>query len=195
MENVLELRSTRAALKEFVEDAGIDSKKLKKMDTNWIASAAFTFVIGNEQEGWKAARVAEFLYGFKEVPIKDLAEQMRKLGGIEKIVRLAAKEDPRRPPPSSGTKAGSARQKHAKVTKDEAPESDPDDDWEEPADDDASKSDHDRPEVMVRLTSALLTKLRATRPGRRVKLVGVRPTSAGPSACALEIEEVRRVRT
>ena len=97
MESVIDMRSDTDELKEFVERNDIDPKKLNNPNKNWITLAAFTFVSGEDQ-GWKCARVAEFLYDFKKVPINQIAEEIRKLGGIEKIVRLAAEEDPRRLP-------------------------------------------------------------------------------------------------
>jgi hypothetical protein len=106
MEQVIEMRSDPAALEDFVKRAGINSKKLKSSNASWIAPAAFTFVTHNEQQGWKGARAAEFLHDFMKVPIGELAEQMRKLGGIEKIVNLAAKEDPRQLKDPGGTKKG-----------------------------------------------------------------------------------------
>lgn len=198
MENVVEMRSSRVALAEFVNDAGIVSKNLKKLDANWIASAAFTFVIGKEQEGWKAARVAEFLHGFKGVPIEELAEQMRKLGGIEKIMKLAAKEDPRRVKPLGGVKkGGKARHadkknpfKSAKVRKEEVDEVDEMEDWGTPIpdnNDDHDEGDHSR--MTVRISPALRAKLIAIEKDRRVKLISVRIDSVD----CLEIEEVRQL--
>jgi hypothetical protein len=97
MGSVVELRSDDAALKAFVKKADIDPEKIEDTDRSWITTAAFTFVTHNEQQGWKAGRVAEFLHDKKKVPVGQLAEAIREGGGIEKIVRVAAEEDPRRP--------------------------------------------------------------------------------------------------
>jgi len=200
MKMVVELSSDKGALAAFAKHAGMNELKFQR-DKSSLANAVFTYVVGSEQLGWKGARAAEFLHHFKKVPLDKLADAFRKYGGIEKVVALAAKEDPRRPP-SSGRKADAARRKHPKVTKDEVPGHD--DDWgepidddgeQEPGDDDASKNGDELSEVTVRLTAALLAKLQAARPGRRVKLVGVRPPSVGRSTHELDIEEVRRLNT
>jgi hypothetical protein len=148
MQNAVKMKSDRVVLKAFVERAGLDPKKLNNPNKNWILPAAFTFVTHNEKQGWKGARVVEYLHSVKNVPIKDLAEQIRKLGGIERIVDLAAKEDPRRVKPLGGIQKGgkvrSAANKNlikAVNVREESNGNDVDetDDWDVMIDDD----DHD----------------------------------------------------
>jgi hypothetical protein len=201
MESVIDMRSDTDALKEFVERNGIDPKKLNNVNKNWITLAAFTFVSG-EDLGWKCARVAEFLYGIKKVPINQIAEQIRKLGGIEKIVRLAAEKDPRQLKDPGGIKKGGKASsavkkkllKFAKARK----ESTGDDadgavDWDAPADVDDLPGGEDS-QIAVRISPALRTKLLAIKVKRRVKVIGVRIDADDRLDAVLEVQDVRRLK-
>jgi hypothetical protein len=201
MESVVEMRSDADALKEFVERNDIDPKKLDSPDKNWITVAAFTFVSG-ENLGWKCVRVAEFLYDFKKVPINELAEQLRKLGGIEKVVSLAAEEDPRQLKDPGGIKKGSKASSAVKksslkstnarkeITGDDA---DGAEDWDAPGDDDDPPSGEDS-QIAVRISPALRTKLLAIKSRRRVKMIGVRIDTNDWLDVVLEVRDVRRLK-
>jgi len=202
MESVINMRSDADALKEFIERNDIDPKKLKHANKSWITLAAFTFVSSGEDQGWKCARVSEFLYDFKKVPINKLAKQIRKLGGIEKIVRLAAEEDPRqlKDPGDSkkGSKDSSAVKKSSLKTADAHKESTDDDadgveDWDAQGDDD-NPPDDEESQIAVRISPALRTKLLAIKSKRRVKLIGVRIDTDGWLDVVLEVQEVRLVK-
>jgi hypothetical protein len=202
MESVINMRSDTTALKEFVERNDIDPKKLTNANRSWITSAAFTFVSNGEEQGWKCARVAEFLYDFKKVPINQLAEQIRKLGGIEKIVRLAAEEDPRQLKNPGGIKKGSKARSavkknpfksanaHKASTGDDA---DGAEDWDGPGDDAGPPGGEDS-QIAVRISPALLAKLLAIKSKRRVKMIGVRIDTDDWVDVALEVQDVRRLK-
>jgi hypothetical protein len=94
MESAIDLWSDKTALKEFVKKAGVEAQK--NPDKSWITTTAFAFVTYSEKLGWKAGRVLQFLYEKKKVPLNQLAKSLKDGGGIEKILKTAAKEDPRR---------------------------------------------------------------------------------------------------
>jgi hypothetical protein len=79
---------------------------------------------------------------------------MRKLGGVEKIVRLAAKEDPLR--------AKEQRKEESTPAAKKGP----------PGNDDLSDRGH--PKVAVRSSSKLVAKIAAIKPDSRVKLICIR---------------------
>jgi hypothetical protein len=195
MQSVLEMRSDSDALMEFIERYDMTSEKLKGKNNSWITSTAFTFVFG-EKLGWKCARAAEFLYDFKKVPIDQLAEQIRKLGGFEKIVRLAAKEDPRRaaPPATAKKKLESNSEKKNSAFKSanvKETQSSDDDDWDPPTPRNVSKRPPDEDnQIIVRMSPELHAKFMATKAGRRVKLVGPRIDNVWFDA-VLDVEKLR----
>lgn len=199
MENAVKMKSDGAALKAFVKRAGIDPKKLKSPNTSWITPAAFTFVTHNEQQGWKGARVAEFLIDFKKVPISKLSEHMRKLGGIEKIVKFAAKEDPRQiKHPGHIKKGGKALSvakknpfKSAKAHKESADaDVERTEDWDTPGDD-ADQAGSEHSQIAIRISPALRAKLLAIESKRRVEMIGVRIDTDDWLDDVLEVQEVR----
>ena len=201
MQSVIDMRSDADALKEFIQRNGIGPKKLNNPDKSWITVAAFTFVSG-EELGWKCARVAEFLYDIKKVPIDQIAEQIRKLGGIEKIVRLAAEENPRQLKDpvgiKKGRKASSAVKKKllkfAKARKESTgDDADGVDDWDAPGDVDDPPGGKDS-QIAVRISPALRTKLLTIKKKRRVKVIGVRIDADDWPDAVLEVQDVRRLK-
>jgi hypothetical protein len=194
MQSVIEMRSDTGALKEFVERNDIDPKKLNNPNKNWITLAAFTFVSGEDQ-GWKCARIAEFLYDFKKVPINQLAEQIQKLGGIEKIVRLAAEKDPRQLKDPGGIKEkggkvgkGPRRPVKAASADEHISGADQDDD----PDDKAGSSTLEEGTMVVSISGDLRAKLEEVAKGEPVKLVGTRSGGWGESVL-FEVEKVIHV--
>jgi hypothetical protein len=201
MESVIDMRSDTDALKEFVQRNGIEPKKLNSANKSWITLAAFTFVSG-EDLGWKCARVAEFLYDVKKVPINQIAERIRKLGGIEKIVRLAAEENPRQLKDPGGIKKGGKASsavkkkslKFAKARKESTgDDADGADDWDALGDVDDAPGGEDS-QIAVRINPALRTKLLAIEVKRRVKVIGVRIDADDRLDAVLEVQDVRRLK-
>jgi hypothetical protein len=104
MKNVVQMWLKPRELEEFVKRNGISPEKSKKKKRGWLIYAAFEVVFG--AASWKPARGTEFLHQFKKVPVDQLAGQIRKSGGFEKLVALASKEDPRRVKQDRGGKEG-----------------------------------------------------------------------------------------
>jgi hypothetical protein len=188
MQSVIDMRSDTDALKEFVERNDIDPKKLNNANKSWITLAAFTFVSG-EDLGWKCARVAEFLYDFKKVPVNQIAEKIRRVGGIEKIVRLAAEEDPRQLKDTGGikkkrSKAGKActQTKAASADKHSA---DQDDD----PDDEEDSSTLEEGTMVVGINGEHRSELEEVAEGESAQLIVVR-TGGWGETFAFEVEEV-----
>jgi hypothetical protein len=182
MQSVIEMRSDIDALKEFVERNGLDPKKLNNTNKNWITLAAFTFVSG-ENLAWKCARVAEFLYDFKKVPINQLADQIRKLGGIEKIVRIAAKEDPRQLKGPRGIKKGGKTglgKKPDEYVSSKDPNDEPD------------PSMLKKGSALIRIDANLIADLKKVAVDEAAKLIGTRRGWGEP--CLFEVERVIRVK-
>lgn len=96
MEAAIKMMADKNALDEFVTRNSIDRQKFEKKGVRWIVLCAFAFVTDSPGQGWKAARIAAFLYYTRKIPIGRLARQMKKLGGIEELLKLAAQEDPKR---------------------------------------------------------------------------------------------------
>jgi hypothetical protein len=194
MQSVVEMRSDIDELKEFVERNDIDPKKLDNTDKKWITLVAFTFVSG-ENLGWKCARVAEFLYDFKKVPINQLAEQIRKLGGIEKIVRLAAEEDPRQLKDpggikKKGSKAGKGPRRPLKAASADEHISGVDQD-DDPGDKPGSSTIDDGT-MLVGINGALRAELEEVAEGESVELIVTR-TGGWGEAFLFEVEKVIHV--
>jgi hypothetical protein len=167
LESVIEMKSDTDALKEFVERNDIDPKIPK----NAITLAAFTFVSGKNL-GWKCVRVAEFLYDFKKVPINKLAEQIRKLGGIEKIVKLAAEEDPRQVKDPGGVKK--KRGKWGKAPRGPLKAASADADQDDDPNDEGDSSTLEEGTMVVGINADLSAKLEEAAEGERVKLIVMR---------------------
>ena len=186
LESVIEMKSDTDALKEFVDRNDIDPKKLKNAKKNWITLAAFTFVSGKNL-GWKCVRVAEFLYDFKKVPINKLAEQIRKLGGIEKIVKLAAEEDPRQVKDPGGVKkkGGKGGKGPRRPLKAASADADQDDD----PNDEGDSSTLEEGTMVVGINADLSAKLEQVAVGERVKLIGTR-TGDWSEPVLFEVERV-----
>jgi hypothetical protein len=184
MASVVAMRSDSKELKKFLECASIEGKKVNGAKKTWITEAAFSFVCRNEKQGWKAARVMEFLHDVKKVPIDELADQMKKLGGIERIVRMAAKEDPRKPSGEEDDNTSSNEDHETSSNEDY------DDAWDEPTDGE-SEEGKNYSQVVIRMNSTSLAKLRSTKADRRVKLIGVR-LNVGDAL--LLVDAVRRMK-
>jgi hypothetical protein len=156
MRSVIRMRSDAKELLEFVERNNLRSKTTP--DKSWIASAAFSFVNHSEKQGWKDARVAEFLVDVKKVPIGKLAKEILRLGGIAKIIERAAKEDPRRPDRRGKDGFnGAAEARDAPIF--------------EKCDDFAGAMET---KIAVRISPELVSKIKAINPERRVKLICLR---------------------
>jgi hypothetical protein len=196
MQSVIEMRSDIDALKEFVERNDIDAKKLNNTNKNWITLAAFAFVSG-ENLGWKCARVAEFLYDFKKVPINHLAEQIRKLGGIEKIVRLAAEEDPRQLKGPCGIKkagkSGLGKGPHRPLKAASTDEDVSGKDSNDEPDDEADSSTLKKGTMLIRIDADLIAELKKVAVEEPAKLIGTR-TGGWGEPCLFEVEKVIRVK-
>jgi hypothetical protein len=196
MQTVIEMRSDIDALKEFVERNHLDPKKLNSTNKNWITLAAFTFVSG-ENLGWKCARVAEFLYDFKKVPINQLADQIRKLGGIEKIVGFAAKEDPRQLKGPGGIKKGGktglGEGPHRRLKAVSIDEYVSGKDSNDEPDDEPDSSTLKKGSALIRIDADLIADLKQVAVNEPAKLIGTR-TGGWGEPYLFEVEKVIRVK-
>jgi hypothetical protein len=190
MQSVIDMRSDIDALREFVERNDLDPKKLNNTKKTWITLAAFTLVSG-ENLGWKCARVAEFLYDFKKVPINQLADQIRKLGGIEKVVRLAAKEDPRQPKgPGDIRNGGKLREGLEATTTDEYVAGKA---LNDEADDVLDSSIPKKGSALIRIDADRIADLKRVAVDEPAKLIGTR-TGGWGEPCLFKVERVIRIK-
>jgi hypothetical protein len=201
MAEVVRLRSDKDALEAFVVAAGIERSESESQNKKWITLAAVSFVTHNKQLAWKGARVLEYLYDTKKVPLNKLASRIRNQGGIEKIVKIAAEEDPRHRKDPGGVKKGSKTIpapkknpfKSANAGKERAgDDADGAKDWDEPRDEENPSGGDDQ--ITVRISSALSAKLLAIKPKRRVKVIGMRVDKEDWSDIVLEVQDVRRLK-
>jgi hypothetical protein len=163
----VELRSNEPELKKFAVLAKANVKEMTT-DNELITRAAVEFVIPGKLS-WKAARVLNYLHDFKGVPIDELAEKLEELGGIEKLVRAAAREQPRRTKelvePERATISALQRALPVKIPVISKVS------FRKPKN---SKKAPATSTISVSISSALLAKLKLVEIGRRIKLVGAR---------------------
>jgi hypothetical protein len=100
---VVQLRNDKAALRNFTRIAKIAPKLIGNLNSPaWITNAVMSFVMkvkskNTRKLAWKRARALDYLYDIKKTPLAKIAKALKKAGGVEKIVRLAGKKNPRRP--------------------------------------------------------------------------------------------------
>jgi hypothetical protein len=100
---ILKLRSSNRSLRRFLKLTKV--KRTASRDDqsqSWITQAVMVYVTDAKSKNamklaWKRARVLDHLHDFHGISPKKIPAQIRQRGGIEAIIRLAAKENPRRP--------------------------------------------------------------------------------------------------
>ena len=99
----VKLRSSPSAVRAFFELAG-EKRPSTKNETSQnakITHAVIAFVTGAKSKkarklAWKRARALSYLYDMKSVPLAKLPGEIARRGGIEALVKLAARNDSRR---------------------------------------------------------------------------------------------------
>jgi hypothetical protein len=100
---ILKLRSSNRSLRRFLKLTKVERTVSRDdQSQSWITQAVMVYVTDAKSENakklaWKRARVLDHLHDFHGVPVEKIAAEIRKRGGVEAVVRLAAKENPRRP--------------------------------------------------------------------------------------------------
>jgi hypothetical protein len=147
---------------------------------------------------WKRARVVEHLHDFHGVPVGKIAAEIRKLGGVEAVVRLAAEEDPLRPKSKSdagkggGTKTGraaSGTDSRRPLKAASADEHISGEDSNDEPDDKADSSTVDDGTMLVGINGDLSAELKQIAVGEPVKLIGTR-TGGWGKPFLFEVEKV-----
>jgi hypothetical protein len=185
MAEVVKLRADEDELAAFLATADIERPEIEPQNKNWITLAAVSFVTHNKQLAWKGARVLDYLYDIKKVPLNKLASKIRKLGGIEKIVKIAAEKDPRRKAESEAgreTEKPSRQKKKNRLGrlgrfKAETP--------------DLPQYSSEDSEIVISISPELRKKLDAMNTEQRVKLICARSDKSGWIDVMLEVHEVR----
>lgn len=199
MAEVVKLRSDEDELEAFIAATGAERPTVERQSRSWITVAAVSFVTHNRQLAWKGARVLDYLYDIRKIPLDNLAQEIREQGGIEKILKIAAEDDPRREEQNEtdqeeseaeqeeneggqGEEAEPSRRKPKKrglgaKSENKAP--------------DISEYSSEQSEIAISISPELRTKLDGIRVGRRVKLIGVRAEKADWVDIMLDVQEVR----
>jgi hypothetical protein len=129
MKLALELQADKANLKSFLVLAKQNQPKGENIDSlSWIVRKVMIFATGAGSESakklaLKRARGAEYVHVDLAIPIKKMPQKIKEMGGIEKIVKLAAKKDPRRAAASLGR---SSQNKRGSVVAKKSAAQDPD---------------------------------------------------------------------
>lgn len=128
----------------------------------------------DQKLAWKRARVILYLRDKKKVVCRDIPDKIAELGGIEKIVRLAGKDDPKSPRPtniSTNRKTRPSSSSDLKRASANSKTSASDVVKSNPASVGNVSSQHS---VIVQINKTVTAKgLRKLKPGRRVQIVGV----------------------
>jgi hypothetical protein len=186
MAEVVKLRSDEDALEAFIVATGAERPTVQSQSRSWITVAAVSFVTHNRQLAWKGARVLDYLYDVRKIPLDNIAQEIREQGGIEKILKIAAEEDPRREEVNETDEEEAAKpsretpNKHGLGRKGKPENKEPD----------TSEDSTEESEIAVSISPDLRTKLDGIKIGRRVKLIGVRAEQADWLDVMLEVQEV-----
>lgn len=192
MAEVVKLRSDEDELEAFIVATGAERPTVESQSRSWITVAAVSFVTHNRQLAWKGARVLDYLYDVREISLDNIAQEIREQGGIEKILKIAAEEDPRR------EEANETDEEENEAHQEEEAEPScgkpkkrglgPKSETKAP---DISEDSSEQSEIAVSISPELRTKLDAIKVGRRVKLIGVRAEQADWVDIMLDVQEVR----
>ena len=200
MMSVMQMMADKNELLEFVSRNDINRKNYEAKGASWITLSAFVFVTGNYGMGWKGARISEFLHRVRQVPVKKLSAAFEKLGGIEKILKLAVEEDPKiaKRAKAKGGKKGS-KPAHMKKPKMQSEllanenDDEADEDWDEgTVDDDAVPGDMTT--ISVQVSRRLLPDIMAARKGRRMNWICTRLAHDPDDMSVAEIQEIRQLK-
>jgi hypothetical protein len=120
------LRNSAKHYKQFVKhdfwaDRSVKPHRERAKNAKGLIYYVIDFVtqpgLENSKLAWKRGRVLEFLLEAGIAP-RDIASGIRDAGGIEKLCKLAAAEDPRRGIPKSGAEARKADAKGETASED-----------------------------------------------------------------------------
>jgi hypothetical protein len=208
---VNEYRLNPGAVKAFLKLPGaVRLQKNSRKSQSWITASVFAYITGAKSEDalkivWKRARVLEHLHDYHGVSPGDIAEEIRRRGGIEAVARLAAKEDPRRrkseedtghggqtktrPAAMPSGKAELAKRPPRALSAASADENMTGEDSNDEAEDKLDSPALEKGTMLVGISGDLRDELKEVTEGERVKLIGTRTGDWGESFL-FEVEKV-----
>jgi hypothetical protein len=192
---VLELKSNEKSAKSFFKlaDDTLPEESDRKLRKN-LTAAVICYIKSAKTESavkqvWKEARALDYLIEIEEVEPDDIAAEIEKRGGIEKIAKAAAQQDPRRPKVKLGKKeAKPALQKKLKKQSSLPTVEDEDDDWSL---DSNGAGAGDLTTITVQVHPSQLSDILGLKKGQRMTWICSRVDADNDDLAVAEIQEVR----